>query len=165
MAQDAATVSATRAPYEATRRKSDGIAAGASSNGNGISGHEMMPVAEDGFTEVSITSDETPQKGKKKSARAGLFSGESSSSYNGDEQNGSQLPETPGGTAVAGPEKKIDWVLVMVKCTVPALFVVLSAVIAIPLNNVLSDDLRESTEQVAGGALIVTYAFELTKGY
>ena len=55
--------------------------------------------------------------------------------------------------------------LVMVKCTVPALFVILSAAIAIPLDEVLTDMMRESTEQIAGGALIVTYAFELTKGY
>lgn len=64
-------------------------------------------------------------------------------------------------------EGKLDWLLMMTKCSVPASFVLLSGAIAIPLNQpgVLSEDGKEALEQVAGGALIVTYAFELTKGY
>ena len=48
---------------------------------------------------------------------------------------------------------------------VPALFVLLAGAVAIPANAVMGDSVRRATGEVAGGALLVTYAFELTKGY
>mmetsp|Transcript_8730 Transcript_8730/g.14663 ORF Transcript_8730/g.14663 Transcript_8730/m.14663 type:complete len:308 (+) Transcript_8730:76-999(+) len=60
---------------------------------------------------------------------------------------------------------RIDAILVMAKCLVPAMFVVISAVVAIPLNSFLGPQSRSCLEQIAGGALIGTFAFELTKGY
>ena len=91
----------------------------------------------------------------------------SESSGNGGSGN---MPRAPAGAEDDGSSqndpKKLDMLLLMAKCSVPALFVLVSAIIAIPLNeNGLSDFAREATEEFAGGALVVTYAFELTKGY
>uniref|UniRef100_A0A7S0L2J9 Uncharacterized protein n=1 Tax=Coccolithus braarudii TaxID=221442 RepID=A0A7S0L2J9_9EUKA len=65
---------------------------------------------------------------------------------------------------------QVDWLLVLAKCTVPAIMVGLSGLVAIPLNRALgegehADFVREALEDFAGGALIGTYALELTGSY
>ena len=116
--------------------------------------------AEDGFVELcsGASNSGTTLSVEQRTSRL-LESGTSSDMYNGD-HGGVQDATQPATPVSAQATKKIDWVLVMLKCTVPALFVVLAAIIALPLNNWLSSDLIQSTEHVAGGALIVTYAFE-----
>lgn len=61
--------------------------------------------------------------------------------------------------------KDVDWILLMVKCSVPAFFVIISACIAIPLNGTMGESASIATEHFAAGALIVTWGFELTPGY
>lgn len=63
-----------------------------------------------------------------------------------------------------------DWLLVIAKCSVPAIFVALSGAIAIPVNRAIGDGegaefFQKASEEFAGGALIVTYALELSHGY
>jgi len=60
---------------------------------------------------------------------------------------------------------RVDLILLFSKCFVPALFVSVAGALAIPANRFMTDMIRQATREVAGGALIVTYAFELTKGY
>ena len=81
-----------------------------------------------------------------------------------DDGGGVQMSEIP---ASAGDEpEELDQLLLMAKCSVPAFFVLLSGLIAIPINESgMSEFAREASEEFAGGALVVTYAFELTKGY
>jgi len=67
-------------------------------------------------------------------------------------------------------EGPADWLLVLAKCTVPAFFVAASGAVAIPVNKALGDGegaefFRKASEEFAGGALIVTYAIELSQGY
>ncbi|EOD20043.1 hypothetical protein EMIHUDRAFT_451068 [Emiliania huxleyi CCMP1516] len=72
-------------------------------------------------------------------------------------------------------EGPADWLLVLAKCTVPAFFVAASGAVAIPVNKALGDGegaeffrkarSHHASEEFAGGALIVTYAIELSQGY
>ena len=71
-------------------------------------------------------------------------------------------PETD---AVDAQEHRVDLVLLLAKCAVPALFVAFGGAVAIPGERWLSESMRVATEEMAAGALLVTYAFELTKGY
>lgn len=67
--------------------------------------------------------------------------------------------------ALQEDERRVDMLLLLAKCSVPALFVAVGGAVAIPADGFLSDAMRTATEEMAGGALLVTYAFELTKGY
>ena len=63
-------------------------------------------------------------------------------------------------------ERHVDMLLLLAKCSFPALFVAVGGAVAIPANKgFLTESMRTATEEMAGGALLVTYAFELTKGY
>ncbi|EOD19631.1 hypothetical protein EMIHUDRAFT_255630, partial [Emiliania huxleyi CCMP1516] len=103
-----------------------------------------------------------------------------------------ETPVRRGATSSKNPsfveeaEGPADWLLVLAKCTVPALFVAASGAAAIPVNNALGDGegaeffrkarshhvglaqlpfTVQASEEFAGGALIVTYAIELSQGY
>ena len=67
--------------------------------------------------------------------------------------------------ALQAEERRVDLLLLLAKCSVPALFVAIGGAVAIPADKFLTDGMRTATEEMAGGALLVTYAFELTKGY
>ena len=58
-------------------------------------------------------------------------------------------------------ERRVDLLLLLAKCSVPALFVAVGGAVAIPGDAFLTDGMRRATEEMAGGALIVTYAFEV----
>ena len=62
-------------------------------------------------------------------------------------------------------ENRVDLILLLAKCSVPALFIGIAGVLAVPANGIMNELTRTATREIAGGALIVTYAFELTKGY
>ena len=55
---------------------------------------------------------------------------------------------------------RVDMLLLLAKCAVPALFVAVGGAVAIPADGVLTEGMRVATEEMAGGALLVTYAFE-----
>ena len=84
-------------------------------------------------------------------------------------QDPDATPQTQQATAAEASTKAdegIDHVLLAAKCTVPALFVLISGLVAIPLNQgILTEFARVASQEFAGGALIVTFAFELTKSY
>lgn len=60
---------------------------------------------------------------------------------------------------------RVDLLLLMAKCTVPALFVAAGGAVAFLFEYWLTASMRLASEEIAAGALIVTYAFELTNGY
>ena len=62
-------------------------------------------------------------------------------------------------------ERRVDMLLLLAKCAVPASFVLASGGLAVTFNQQMDYPFKKATEELAGGALIVTFAFELTKGY
>ena len=74
---------------------------------------------------------------------------------------GEEVHEVPQATEQQETERRVDLLLLLAKCSVPALFVAVGGAVAIPGDAFLTDGMRRATEEMAGGALIVTYAFEV----